>query len=592
MVVRGAAVEVAQRQRLRRADHRHRLPADPRAARHRGEAVPPDGADGALRARGRVRPVADARPGADELLRAAASARSARDLADAQGARGLRAGASPACCARRSITLAVGLAGARARRAALFTRLGAEFVPQLDEGDLLVEARRLPGIALDGVGRDRPAPRSARSARSPRSSTSSPSAGAPEVATDPMGIEQSDVYIILEAARRVAAGPDQGRRSRREIAEAVEQAVPEVAGGVSQPIQMRTNELIAGVRSDVAPSIYGPDLDAARGCSATAGRAPRSEASRAPSTCASSRSPASPTCASVPDRARLARYGLTVEDVNTVTETMAVGHDGRARSSRGERRFAMVVKTRASTIAATSTRSARCRSSRRSGQIVPLGDVADAGARDGPGAGQPRQAVAPAHRRVQRPRPRPRLGGRGRAAPRSRAGQAARRATAIEWGGQFEHYAEAARAAWLSSCRSRSALIVFLLWLAFGTVQPALLIFLERPVRDRRRRAGAVAARHPVLASRRASASSRSSASRCLNGLVLVSFAASSKSRGTSPRRRDRAGRRAAPAPGADDRARRVARLRPDGALHARPAARCSARSRPSSSAASSRRPR
>ena len=82
---------------------------------------------------------------------------------------------------------------------ALLTRLGAEFVPQLDEGDLLIEARRLPGIALIGDVATDHADRSRRSREHPRgATTSSPRAGAPEVATDPMGIEQSDVYITLK----------------------------------------------------------------------------------------------------------------------------------------------------------------------------------------------------------------------------------------------------------------------------------------------------------------------------------------------------------------------------------------------------------
>src|SRR5581483_178177 len=85
-------------------------------------------------------------------------------------------------------------------------------------------------------------------------------AGAPEVATDPMGMEQSDVYIILKPRAQWRSGLTKTALAR-EVSERVEREVPEMSAAVSQPIQMRTNELIAGVRSDVAAQLYGPDLD-------------------------------------------------------------------------------------------------------------------------------------------------------------------------------------------------------------------------------------------------------------------------------------------------------------------------------------------
>ena len=171
-----------------------------------------------------------------------------------------------------------------------------------------------------------------------------------------------------------------------------------MAFGVSQPIQMRTNELIAGIRSDAAAQIYGPDLESCGWrdsriggrCGGIPGVADLRVEQGAGLTYLRIR----------PDRARLARYGLTVEDVNTVTETMAVGrtvgqvfekdrrfdHGGpeRARLSGQPGRRASA----AAQVGARPDRPAR----RRRGR----------GARDWPGAGQPRQAVPSPPGRVQR----------------------------------------------------------------------------------------------------------------------------------------------------------------------------------------------
>ncbi|HUS64401.1 MAG TPA: efflux RND transporter permease subunit, partial [Kofleriaceae bacterium] len=104
------------------------------------------------------------------------------------------AGGSVAVALFASPVLGVlGLAGA----VALFTQIGAEFVPQLDEGDLLVEARRLPGVALsESVETDRRL--QAAILRVPEVTQVVSKTGAPELATDPMGIEQTDVYIGLK----------------------------------------------------------------------------------------------------------------------------------------------------------------------------------------------------------------------------------------------------------------------------------------------------------------------------------------------------------------------------------------------------------
>ena len=122
----------------------------------------------------------------------------------------------------------------------------AEFVPQLDEGDVLVEARRLPGVALsESVAQDARLQKAILTV--PEVTQVVSKTGAPELATDPMGIEQTDVYITLKEREAWRVGLLKADLAQ-EISEAVEASVPEIAGGISQPIQMRTNELVAGIR--------------------------------------------------------------------------------------------------------------------------------------------------------------------------------------------------------------------------------------------------------------------------------------------------------------------------------------------------------
>ena len=195
----------------------------------------------------------------------------------------------------------------------VFTQVGAEFVPTLDEGDLLVEARRLPGISLsESLATEKRLQDAVLAIPEVKHVISR--TGAPEVATDPMGIEQSDVYVLLKPRSEWRRGVSK-QELAKEIDKTIDSAVPEIATAISQPIQMRTNELIAGARSDVAAQVYGPDLgdqvaDAVKRVrGAVDVRATQAGGLR--------------YLRIIPDRARLARYGLTVEDVNMLTQVVA-----------------------------------------------------------------------------------------------------------------------------------------------------------------------------------------------------------------------------------------------------------------------------
>jgi cobalt-zinc-cadmium resistance protein CzcA len=373
---------------------------------------------------------------------------------------------------RRGVTLGTGVL-ALAGAVALFTQVGAEFVPQLDEGDLLVEARRLPGIALsESVATDQRL--QAAILKLPEVTQVVSKTGAPELATDPMGVEQTDVYIGLKERELWRKGITK-QQLGDEVAERIDAAVPEVAGSISQPIQMRTNELIAGVRSDVAALIYGPDLDQLLKLGETIATAARSvpgaEDVRVEQVAGLR------YLRIAPDRNKLARYGLTVGDVNQLTETIAVGHRV-GHVLEGERRFEIAVKTAHDYAGDLSVLEGLPLKS-LSGQTVPLGDVAELSFSTGP---------AQISRDAQSRRLSVEFNVRGRdlLSVVHEVKQAVNAKVhlpvgyRVEWGGQFQHY-EDAKGRLILVVPLALGLIVFLLWMALQSLRRAALFFLNVP---------------------------------------------------------------------------------------------------------------
>jgi len=356
---------------------------------------------------------------------------------------------------------------------ALFTRIGAEFVPQLDEGDLLVEARRIPGVALsESIEMDRRMQKAVLEI--PEIVHAVGRTGAPQIANDPMGVEQTDLYLQLKKREDWRPGIDRDALARA-ITDKLGDLVPEVGTAISQPIQMRTNELIAGIRSDVAVLLYGSDLDLL----ATSGAAIADVIRTVPGAVDVRLEQVAGLryLRIVPDRARLARYGLTIGDVNVVTETMSVGHPV-GEILEGDRRFSMVIKTGHDfTGDLEPLRALPLRSV--SGQIVPLGDVATLKYATGP-AQVSRENLS---RRIS-----VEFNVRGRdllSVVRDVEGRIAREVRLppgyrIEVGGQFEHYLDA-RARLAIVVPLALAMIFFLLYMATDSVRSALVIFLGVP---------------------------------------------------------------------------------------------------------------
>jgi cobalt-zinc-cadmium resistance protein CzcA len=355
----------------------------------------------------------------------------------------------------------------------LFTQLGAEFVPTLDEGDLLIEARRLPGIALSqSVATDTRMQAAIRTLPEVLHVVSR--AGSPELATDPMGLEQSDNYVVLKPRHEWREGLLKEQLAA-EIAALIEERVPEVATGISQPIEMRTNELVAGVKSDVAAFVYGPDLAVLKQLGEQVTRALQGLDGVAD---VRAEQVAGLRYLSItPDRARLARYGLTVEDVNLLTESLAVGHTAGVVFE-GERRFELVLRM-AHTFDGTLDTIASLPLKSVSGQMVPLGDVASVAFAEGP-AQVSREKLS---RRLT-----VEFNVRGGDLMRVVDHAQARVSSAvalppgyrIEWGGQFRHFTDA-RDRLKLVVPLALAFILLLLWLALGSVGAALLIFCAVP---------------------------------------------------------------------------------------------------------------
>ncbi len=221
----------------------------------------------------------------------------------------------------------------------LATRLGSEFIPNLDEGDVTVQALRIPGTSLtQSVAMQESLERTL--ARFPEVERVFAKIGTAEVASDPMPPSIADTFVMLKA-REDWPDPD---KPKDELLEEIEAAITQLPGNnyeITQPIQMRTNELISGVRADVAVKIYGDDLDqlvrtAAQVQQVVAGVPGAADVKTEQVT-------GLPLLTVTPDREALARYGLNPGDVQDTVAT-AVGGEVAGQLFEGDRRFDIVVR--------------------------------------------------------------------------------------------------------------------------------------------------------------------------------------------------------------------------------------------------------
>jgi len=221
----------------------------------------------------------------------------------------------------------------------LFLRLGGEFIPTLDEGDLALEILRVTGMGPDqAVRMQKPFEEALLSV--PEVKMVFGRLGTAEVATDPMSPNQGDEYVILKPQN---AWPDP-HKSKARLIEEISEALKNVVGTnveIQQPIQLRANELISGYKSHLAVKVFGDDIKV---LAATAEKI-LAVVAKIPGAV----EPKMQQIGGLPmlsiqlKREVLARYGLSVAEVQEVVE-MAIGGKVAGQVFEGDRRFPLVVR--------------------------------------------------------------------------------------------------------------------------------------------------------------------------------------------------------------------------------------------------------
>ncbi len=219
------------------------------------------------------------------------------------------------------------------------SRMGTEFIPSLDEGDIAMHAMRIPGTSLSQAVEMQSALEKAVK-EFPEVKEVFSKIGTAEVATDPMPPNVADNFIMLKPR---AEWPDPSR-SKSDLASAIERRVEKVPGNnyeFTQPIQMRFNELISGVRSDIGVKVFGDDLDTLL---TVAG-----QVQSVLQTISGAADVKTEQVAGLPmltvklNRSALARYGISVAEVQETIE-IAVGGKDAGHVFEGDRRFEIVVR--------------------------------------------------------------------------------------------------------------------------------------------------------------------------------------------------------------------------------------------------------
>ena len=260
----------------------------------------------------------------------------------------------------------------------VFQRMGGEFIPTLEEGDFAVETRVMTGSSLENTIQATTAAEKILLAQFPEVEQVVSKIGAGEIPTDPMPVEAADLMIILKDRSEWTSASDREELAGK-MAEALE-VIPGVSFGFQQPIQMRFNELMTGVRQDVAVKIYGEDLDALSRYAGAVGKIA--------STVQGAEDVYVEEVTGVPQvvieykRGELAKYGLSMAEINRAVEAAYAGVSA-GLVYEGEKRFDLVLRLQKS----YRDDPAEIRNlliARPDGHQVPLYLLADVGIKEGP----------------------------------------------------------------------------------------------------------------------------------------------------------------------------------------------------------------
>ncbi|HSO37823.1 MAG TPA: CusA/CzcA family heavy metal efflux RND transporter [Labilithrix sp.] len=347
---------------------------------------------------------------------------------------------------------------------------GVEFVPRLEEGDLVVQVTRPPSVSL---------PEAVRGTQTieavlrtfPEVRTVVSRTGSPDVATDIMGVEQSDVFVMLAPRSEWKTAKDREGLVAR-FDEAVRRALPGTGFSFTQPIEMRTQELLGGMKSDVGVKVYGDDLVTLRRTAALVVR--ELSAMSGAADVRVEQTSGLPLTTVRPDPWKIARAGASVSEVRGAVESVRAGRKVGTLIE-GERRFD--VRVLSETTPTDDLR--RLSVVLEGGRALPLGDIADVVEEDGP---------AIIGRENARRRVLVEANVRGRdlgsfvAELQGRLARIDRPAgTYFRVSGQYEHLVHAAKR--FAVIVPLTILVIFgLLYLSYGSARPAALILINVPI--------------------------------------------------------------------------------------------------------------
>jgi cobalt-zinc-cadmium resistance protein CzcA len=237
-----------------------------------------------------------------------------------------------ACLRHKLVTLAaavIALIGALA----LIPHLGTEFVPRLEEGNIIIETRNLPSISLTEA--TKVSTRIEDTIKHvPEIVTVVCRSGRPDLATDPMGVYQTDVYVILKPQSKWRAGLSKDDLVE-ELRKLLNDQIPGASFNFTQLIAMRVDELVSGVRSSVAVKLFGDDLDILEQKAQQVSEILRKV--KGQTDLQVEALTGSGQLLVTPDRDKMARYGVSIEDLQNVVQTAVIGTsvsevlDGRKR---------------------------------------------------------------------------------------------------------------------------------------------------------------------------------------------------------------------------------------------------------------------
>jgi cobalt-zinc-cadmium resistance protein CzcA len=393
--------------------------------------------------------------------------------------RGLKAGYEPLLRAalRHPVPMITVVTAVFGISVVLASGFGLEFMPKLDEGDIAIQAVRLPSVSLE-TSLEMTKAMERTLLKFPEVESVISKTGRPEIANDPMGVHQTDILVRLKSAHGGAPDvvkPHDKASLVESMQAALEAEVPSNAYGFTQPIELRVQELVAGVRSDVGLSLYGDDL----GVLKTEGDRIVRVLNKVPGAAdvQAQQIAGLPSVRVIIRRNAIARYGINAKAV--LDAVSVIGGRVVGEVFEGQRRFPMQVRLEPAWRDDVE-RLRQLKIDDPTGRQIPISQLADIVIEDGPSE-------------ISRHAIRRRLLIQCNVRGRDLAGFVAdaRRTVAeqvtlppgysLAWGGQFENLERASRRLMIA-VPAALFLIFALLYVTFNSVSLTMLIYLNVPI--------------------------------------------------------------------------------------------------------------